>query len=173
MSFPAVRWRPGRSLRPTLATYRWRNMIHMLTSSEAPEWAYSAFHMLFVSAIQPSLFMFLTQSTYRVSVHACSIKKSVLYICTLIARHHRHQLIAVSLIRRSCHSTDGGFRKLRQSSFLVVPPGCSNSQNYTIVLRRRLPPCCVSHSAYVITRHNYDDSNRICLLHSHSVYATS
>ena len=58
----------------------------------------------------------------------------------------------------------GGFRKLRQSSFLVVPPGCSNSQNYKIVLRRRLPPCFVSHSAYVITRHNYDDSNMSCLL---------
>ena len=91
----------------------------------------------------------------------CMWKKSVLYICTLIARHHSHQLIAVSLIRRSCHFTDGGFRKLRQSSFLVVPPGCSNSQNYTIVLRRRLPPCCVS----LVLRHTlYDVSNRSCLL---------
>ena len=41
---------------------------------------------------------------------------------------------------------------------------CSYSQNYTFVLRRRLPPCCVSHSAYVITRHNYDDSNRSCFI---------
>ena len=24
--------------------------------------------------------------------------------------------------------------------------------------------CCVSHSAYVITRHNYDDSNRSCFI---------
>ena len=80
MSFPAVRWRPGRSLRPTLATYRWRNMIHLLTSSEAPEWAYSAFHMLFVSAIQPSLFMLLRQA--NVSVHAFS------YQCMLFSSMH-------------------------------------------------------------------------------------
>ena len=162
MSFPAVRWRPGRSLRPTLATYRWRNMIHLLTSSEAPEWAYSAFHMLFVSAIQPSLFMFLTQSTYRVSVHACSIKKSVL-IRTLISRQ---QLIAVSLIRRSCHFTDGDFRKLRQSSFHLFHHfrNCSYSQNYD---------CSASPSAtmlrvscpYILIRHTlYDVSNRSCFI---------
>ena len=72
---------------------------------------------------------------------------------------YRHQLIALSLIRRSCHFTEA-FENFVKVNFSCSIRNCSYSQNYTFVLRRRLPICCVSHVAYIFTRHNDYGSNR-------------
>ena len=164
MSFPAVRWRPGRSLRPTLATYRWRNMIYLLTSSEAPEWAYSAFHMIFVSAIQPSLFMFF--NTINVpGISSCMFNKEECPLYLYVDCTSSSSPVDRSFVDQTELSFHGRRFSKTSSKFIF---GCSTR----LFVFAELYDCSASPSATmlrvscpcVITRHNYDDSNRSCFI---------